>query len=968
MESKQFKPKLILLIAFLTIWMACSKDEAPAPLTIEAEDFNTAIDENPLNNSVIGQLSATASETADLRFSMKEQSVQNALSIKDDGEIMIADSSAFDFELRQELTAVYYVSAGETKDSASVTISVNDVDELEISVTDFTVTVAENPNNGQVLGTVNAQTNDGSSLNFNLSDQSAAGALAINDQGQLIVADSSVFDFELNQEITANCVASSQGIQAIAAIQIIITDLNDVTELVANDFNIQIDENPETGFVLGTVDASINNGNELTYSITSQSASNAVSIDANTGELTVSNASVFDFESNTSIQAGYRVTDGEFTATASITITVNYVDEPTIVANNFEADITENPSNGDVIGMLDATHSGGSGLTFSITSQSLTGAVGLGNASTGQIVVADAAAFDFEVNQQITATYEVTDGTATASANIILTIVNDESDDVSITANEFTITIDENPANGTILGTVDASANNTTNTITYSLQDNAVGAFSIDSNTGELSIADDSKFDYEVNEQVRGVYEAVVNDTLSATAYVVVNLNNLGEIQASDFTTSIDENPAAGDAIGTVSATIDNGNSMVYSLTSQSVASAMSIDQNTGQLTVNDPAAFDYELNTQITATFQVSDPTSSEAPVYANITVTINDMGGSWSLVGQAGLTGTAKQIELVINNGTPVFSYNDYTNVKAVEYTGSSWQFIGGNITGNVAGNTDLISNNGEVYIAYTDPVNSDRATVKKYGSGTWTALGGNGFSSGTGAYIHLAFTNAGTPWVVYKEAGTNGTKVNNYDSFYDTWNDIVGTTGGVVSGFTYGTDIAINPVENRGYVAYSLNGNGGGNNVQISYYANIGGNPRWRTYGNLSGGSTAQNILEIGDNGVMYVLYKHSDNKLYVERRIDINDTWTMLGGSAVTETVTDYDLILVDDLPYLVYVDATSFELSMKRWNGSTWQDVSTDFAIGANPNLAVDDSTGEVYIAFGDGDYSQGVTVMKWQDE
>lgn len=772
MKRLHFKPKLMVVALLVLIWVACSKDNEPTPLTIEAQDFTVTIDENPANNSVIGVLDVTTSESANLSFDIKDQQVQNALSVEDDGTIFINDSSIFDFEIRNEFTASYYVAAGSTRDSASITITINDIDELEINANDFTVEIAENPENGRVLGTVDAQANDGTPLNFTITDQAVAGALAIDDQGQVIVSDSAVFDFEINQQITANYTASAQGIEASASIEVNITDLNEVAELIANDFAVQIEENPANGFVLGTVDASINNGKSLSYSITSQSASNAVTINASTGELAVGNASVYDFETHTTIQAGYRVTDGEFTATAAINIT----------------------------------------------------------------------------------------------------ITNDPSDDPSITVNDFKASVDENPANGDILGTVDATHSQGAN-LTFSLTDNASGAIAINGNNGELTVADAS--------------------------------------------------------------------------------------------------AFDYEKNPSLTGSYSVTDGVITES---ANITITINDLTESkWETLGGAGFTPTARHVELVIS-GAPMLAYHDYSNVKIMWYNGSSWDDLGNTICGNATG-IHLVENGGDVYIAYPNPdlgTTSHKAAVKKYDrTSSWVAVGGSGFSPGNASSLRLAFSNAGTPTVIYEENGSNDPNVQTYDSYYDHWNSPVGgTSNGIepsLSEYTSGTDLAINPNQNRWYVAYSVNSIS--NRVRVKYWANLNDNgAKWHYFGNLSGGSTDQNIIEFDANGVAYVLYKDADYKLYMESRASSGSSWSVLGGGAISPVLSGspgvFDFIMIDNTPYVVYEDGANFKLSIKKWDGASWVSVSENFASGTYPDLAYDAVKNEIYVAFADGNHSQRVTVMK----
>jgi hypothetical protein len=73
---------------------------------------------------------------------------------------------------------------------------------------------------------------------------------------------------------------------------------------------------------LGTVTATTNQG-AISYNFVSLSVVNAFSINTVTGELVISDASVFDYETNPEISAVIEVTNGDITKNISVTITLN---------------------------------------------------------------------------------------------------------------------------------------------------------------------------------------------------------------------------------------------------------------------------------------------------------------------------------------------------------------------------------------------------------------------------------------------------------------------------------------------------------------------------------------------------------------------------------------------------------------------------------------------------------------------
>jgi len=93
-------------------------------------------------------------------------------------------------------------------------------------------------------------------------------------------------------------------------------------------------------------------------------------------------------------------------------------------------------------------------------------------------------------------------------------------------------------------------------------------------------------------------------------------------VTANNFTTTIAENPTDGLSLGTVNAFASDSSQLIYSISSQSVADAILIEPSTGEISVGDTEAYDYEINTTITATYTASSgATSAEGSVEVMLT-----------------------------------------------------------------------------------------------------------------------------------------------------------------------------------------------------------------------------------------------------------------------------------------------------------------------------------------------------------
>ena len=147
--------------------------------------------------------------------------------------------------------------------------------------------------------------------------------------------------------------------------------------------------------------------------------------------------------------------------------------------------------------------------------------------------------------------------------------------------------------------------------------------------------------------------------TNSSTQNITVNLTNLNDNTpsiTSSATFSAAENQTA---IGTVTATDADGDTLSYSL-SGTDASSMSINSSSGVLIFN--SAPDYETKTSYTATVTVSDGTNS---VTQNITVSITNIVNDEAPVFTSGATFSAAENQTAIGTVTAMDVDTDNSSI---------------------------------------------------------------------------------------------------------------------------------------------------------------------------------------------------------------------------------------------------------------------------------------------------------------
>ena len=600
--------------------------------------FTASIPENSALATVVGSVSVSDPDVGDtFSYALTNGNTGGAFAIDASGQITVANPAALDFETNPVFTLTVQVQdQGGTGLTATGTVTVNltNVNEAP-SITGFTTSLAENSTAGTVVGSVTASDPDaGDTLGYTITGGNTNGAFTIDASGQITVANAAALDFETTPSFTLTVQVQDQGGTGLTATGTATVNLTNVNEAPSvTGFTTSLAENSTAGTVVGSVTASDPDaGDTLGYSITGGNTGGAFAIDAS-GQITVGNAAALDFETTPTFTLTVQVQDQAgtgLTATATVTVNLTNVNEaPTVTG--FTTSLAENSAIGAVVGSVTASDpDAGDTLGYTITGGNTGGAFAID--ASGQITVANAAALDFETNPTFTLTVQVQDQggtglTATGTVTVNLTNVNEAP---SVTG--FTTAIAENSALGTVVGSVSVSDPDAGDTFSYALTNgNTGGAFAIDA-SGQITVANPAALDFETVPGQAFTLEVTVTDQggtgLASTATVTVNLTDVNEAPAvTGFTTSIAENSALGTVVGSVSVSDpDAGDTFSYALTNGNTGGAFAIDAS-GQITVANPAALDFEtvpgqaFTLEVTVTDQGGTGLASTATVTVNLT-----------------------------------------------------------------------------------------------------------------------------------------------------------------------------------------------------------------------------------------------------------------------------------------------------------------------------------------------------------
>ena len=272
--------------------------------------------------------------------------------------------------------------------------------------------------------------------------------------------------------------------------------------------------------------------------------------------------------------------------------------EITVDTKDITVEIYETVDEGDEIVTVPGSTNEGS-VMFELVDESIDGAFAI-DAETGLLRVADASVFDFTVNPSFSIVVNVynEDVSAQSIVTVNLTEVRIETEDITIEVSEI---VEEGDELATVTGSTEQGGE-----VMFEIVDESVaGAFAIETETGLLTVADASAFDYATNPTLLATVNVYSGD-ISAQATVTVNLIEV-IVETEDLYVEVLPFPSQGDVLGTVVGTTNEGE-VSFEIISTSQENAFTIDAETGVLTVLDGALYDANINPTITAEVQVSN------------------------------------------------------------------------------------------------------------------------------------------------------------------------------------------------------------------------------------------------------------------------------------------------------------------------------------------------------------------------
>ncbi|ETR69722.1 MAG: outer membrane adhesin like protein, partial [Candidatus Magnetoglobus multicellularis str. Araruama] len=580
---------------------------------------------NENNKTETFQVHATDADNNSLTYDILSGNTGGAFTINaQTGLITVQNISQLDYERHKSFALTVIVNDGSYTETATIQISLNNLNDSPPLINQQTFQVNENAEGGTNIGYVAASDPDQLFLSYRISNPLDSPFLINTNSGLLTVNSGNFLDCETTCAYTITVAVSDNKHESSALVIIELIDINESAPRFTEDtFTFNIKEDSVANSLVGQATATDGDpADQLTYSIISGNSGNVFLIDRHTGNITLHASNILDWEKQRTYVLGLQVSDGSFSDTANAEILVANVNDNEPVIEEQTWYINENTPNGIIIGTVMVDDPDEDPQSFTIKSGNTNFAFAIVEAS-GEIMVNDSDQLDYEYGPgSFILTIVATDGIFFDEGIIVVNVKN-TNDNVPLVEKQ-TFYVDENKHDNTWIGTVVANDDDPADTLSYEIiSGNTDNAFKIDSETGKLSVNGKDKLNYE-NISQYDLLVKVSDGTNEMTGMVTVILNEKNDPPTvANQVFDVDENQPEGTVIGTVAARDDDANDILSFTLSSMGTNPFQIDAQ-GRITIKDATYIDYESLKTVNLVVTVSD---GEIDAKASITINIDDI-----------------------------------------------------------------------------------------------------------------------------------------------------------------------------------------------------------------------------------------------------------------------------------------------------------------------------------------------------
>ncbi|WP_422101807.1 beta strand repeat-containing protein [Vreelandella sp.] len=600
----------------------------------------SAIDENSASGQTV--YTAVASDAGRVTYRLKPVDDHAAFTIDTiTGAVTLAGNPDYETKPSYSFTVVATDAAGNSREQ-SVTLGINNLDEVAPTFTSGSIATAIDENSGAGQAVYTATSTDVADVStgrtsYSLKSGGDASLFSINAATGVVTLTGNP-DYETKPSYSFTVVATdAAGNSREQSVTLGINNLDEVAPtFTSGSIATAIDENSGAGQAVYTATstdvADVSTG-RTSYSLKSGGDASLFSINAATGVVTLIGNP--DYETKPSYSFTVVATDAAGNSREQpVTLGINNLDEvaPTFTSGSTATAIDENSGAGQAVYTATSTDvadvstgrtsyslkSGGDASLFSI------------NAATGVVTLIGNP--DYETKPSYSFTVVATDAVGNSrEQSVTLGINNLDEVAPTFTSGSIATAIDENSGAGQAVYTATSTdvADVSTGRTSYSLKSGGdASLFSINAATGVVTLIGNP--DYETKPSYS--FTVVATDAVgnSREQSVTLGINNLDDtapmITSGATATAVNENSGAGQVVYTVTSSDDAdvvSGPTRYSLKTGDDSAWFSIDAATGAVTLLDNP--DYETKANYSFTVVATDAANNASE--QTVTLAINDL-----------------------------------------------------------------------------------------------------------------------------------------------------------------------------------------------------------------------------------------------------------------------------------------------------------------------------------------------------
>ncbi|KAG3110379.1 hypothetical protein PI125_g10068 [Phytophthora idaei] len=493
--------------------------------------------ENPAKGSLIGKFVAESIESTE---KLDVQIIDSDCPFAFDrlsNKLVVQNSTTFDFETNPVIHCVLMVTDDALLPRSiytTVSIQLNDVNEMPAILTEQRGFIRENAAKGQFVMTIQAIDFDiypaWSSLRFNLLNTSIFTVNSLT--GDITVLTPGVLDFESNSELTIQVKVTDGGfLTAQDTVYVSVLNEEEIPRVPVS-YNLIVLENgaaPRSLLLVNATDPDRISQEKLSFSLVENVEEFA--IDGITGELILLKPLDFEFIHSKNLTINVAKRETALNVNSTVHIVVADVNEPPelITGTSVDTAAQENTIDGLPIGASLSSYvwdPENNTLSYVLEASEYSPYFSL-DGCTGQL--RSKQPLDFETMPgQVNVTVSVYDSSKARLRFPVSVAVLDVNEPPVFHQSQYIHAVEENAASGTLVGVVAASDPDKGDQLLYFTKSGNNSTFKVDSATGEIFVSSTAMLDYET--WTSYTTQVCATDSLLETCTgVLINIVNVNE-------------------------------------------------------------------------------------------------------------------------------------------------------------------------------------------------------------------------------------------------------------------------------------------------------------------------------------------------------------------------------------------------------------------------------------------------------